>query len=483
MCGGDFPLRVLVYFARDGVMLRILVFSIVFSLPLAVCQATSITSSGKPITSASISAPVVSQSLGSNIKEYFGLLIDQNKQRLAALTGLLKNFNQVLEKNNITYDTSSVIDLTIDDPVSKKDKLGIIFDFGDIGAGELNAFDGFTIKFALDALPPLFKAPFESFFAKALFDAEPMPSTGAVDALTGQPKQQQFRATPVMEFILKSAFLMRDLQAGYLDQSDVRTELMLLIFRLSQVPGIKSFDQVVKELPDSIEPLFKLANIGGMDGLAYMRTFWDRCMKIFNYNLQDTSKMFATTADAPDLVTALMAIGFKFIVEYERARIAFVKTPSGEKAWQEYLKGRNRETFNKSFPDYSALKIGIAKDCAALLMRVQKIRNAVIQVLRPLLEPLLTEYGLSFDLLIPPTKEEAAANAALQEGQDLALELEALMAADPLMSVDYEIIEDDYDDEEDEHTEESEPAEASESQTDVDQDKTTTDDTKKAIAF
>lgn len=378
-----------------------------------------------------------------SLTTYFQQLIGQSKQRLLACNSLLVNFDKILDTQNIRYHTHSVINLSVDDPVARGSKIGISFDFGDAGVGNLSAFDGFSIKFMLDALPDSFKPPFESFFAKILFDATQQPDPAFVDPSTGISSKMVYRSTPVMEFILKAAFLMRDVKDGIIDQSDARTQLMLLIFRLSQVPGITSFDQVIKELPDVMEPLFKVVNFGSVNGLDYVRALWLRCMEIFNYNLQDTTRTYSTAKDAPALVTAFMALGFNFVVECEKARSSFIATPDGAKAWEEYLVKKDKAAFNKKITAYATARSTLIKNAGALLLRVQKIRNAVITTLRPLLEPLLDQYGIPFDLIVPPTKEESAAAEVQAEADALAAEIDMLLADDALTSVDYEIIEED----------------------------------------
>jgi hypothetical protein len=451
-----------------------------------VCLADTPTS-GQAITSSQAGvgmqdaspAKAEKDSSAGDLNAFFKQQMNDAVKRLATLKSVFVKISQYLQ--DVTYDEDAQIELLTKDPVDPSKKIGLIINFGDSGHGALSGFDGFTVDLVIEAVPDFLLNAFSGALKDAL--APLFKGRSFSDVKT---KVRVLKSSAPLEFIFKMILLVNDFARKEADdlRIDLRhfnVEMMLLMFRLAQTPGIKDIADVFNQIPEPLKNMVEQVKIKTKTARQYITSLWKNYLSMANYDLKKIdnewtalkASLGAGSVDALNkwaagepldaalfdklwdevlskqkpvwgakdvtmILEALSAVGLRAVVEYTKAKDKFSLSAAGKEALAALEEDEDTAAFNKKLPQFKDLKKALLIRFMIIASKVDgfmALQNKILERVRPVIDELLTQFGIQLDSIFP--REKAKTQEEL-EAEALQSELEAELAREAMFGEDLE---------------------------------------------
>lgn len=381
-----------------------------------------------------------------DITALFIQALEDAYRRFLLLESLFKDKMPQQLSSQHRYKEMLKIQLIDKDPVDPSKFLGMMFTFDDAGHGNLDPFSGFVVDITLDFIPEPFHTPLVQrikALLMSLINGQLIsdPTTGTL----------VLRSSPVMEFLFKVTLLTKDfahdvktynlarqqvpsqMVGKAIDAKTYGAETLLLAYRLAQVPGIKTAQDIIEQMPAPFKIILGTIKISGKTFTDYFSTIWDQFYNLVHYDFTQPTTSALGNSDIPEIINIMVAVFLRAMADYTKAYDTFVATPAGKSAEKDLQITKNRTTFNKQLPGYDQLKKDAQDRLIALFKRFKYYRNVkqkLIDKVKPFADPLLAPAGLSIDALFPPDNQFALEPA----DQTMLTDTDNLLSADSMLA-------------------------------------------------
>ena len=326
------------------------------------------------------------------------------QERLKSLQAMVQQLPSELDKQKVTYAGSSAFTIKGTDPKAPKATLTLGIDFGDAGHGAMAPFDGAEVNLGIASIPAMVRPPFETAIKRLLFKCREVPDPKFIDPKTGVSTRMITKTTPAVECALKIVLLARDYDAKRITFKTLRNELVALMIRLALVPDIKSFADVMKQLPGPLTAVAGKIKVGKKSLLDFLNTFWKSVVYVVRFDFNTMPDTVLTNKDMAEIARLFAAVICNFVVTYERDMKIFIATPAGKTAYENLQKNNKRADFNKVFPAYNKMVKDTGLRSVAVAQRFKayrKMRAVLVKKLGEVLDPQLVPYGMTVEMFFP----------------------------------------------------------------------------------